>query len=254
MGSSAIFRITVSSLNAASAIIQKGNKTLLSVQVIIVTKLSSLRLLSSNSKFTFLPDTKCNVFVLRGFGQLFLTCMLCLITNEMLLFWLTRVRTAYNHYNKPIPPILLLFMWKQDIGFKSDEHILEQGHGHDRYPAYAKSMQILEDHQRLYGMEFHVIDVAALIPTDVFLAHRRAILDDRHHPGCIGSHLIATTIQYAIYSSLLGLGESSSSLPTVSNTTYTQHVRTHARLNTSARKTYVLDTCVHKHIFKYIFI
>ena len=127
--------------------------------------------------------------------------------EQMLLFWLTRLRVLFANAGKPVPPILLVYLWKQDIGLRSDPHILEQGHAHDSHPSYAASLQMVKDQRQRYGLEIQVVDIAKLIPPSVFVEQRRTLLDDRHHPACAASRLIATTIQYALYSNLLGNGE-----------------------------------------------
>jgi len=124
--------------------------------------------------------------------------------HKMLHFWLTRARIVFQHVRrKPVPPILFLYLWKQDVGLRNKEYILTSGHAHDQHPSYAPSLQILQYHIETYNLQIQVLDVAKLIPSTVFVEQRQLLLDDRHHPACVGARLIATVIQYAIYDHFL---------------------------------------------------
>ncbi|CAB9501191.1 expressed unknown protein [Seminavis robusta] len=119
--------------------------------------------------------------------------------HEMLRFWLTRLQHAFSQ-QESLPPILILYLWKQDIGYEKDAAILEGGLGHEG-PILQQSLQVIQ-HYRQLGMSIQVAHLSKIIPSSSFIKHRREFLDDRHHPACNGSHLIADILQYAIYDNL----------------------------------------------------
>jgi hypothetical protein len=117
--------------------------------------------------------------------------------HDMLRFWLSRVQHIFrkNPLHSPPPPILILYLWKQDIGYRQNEHILLKGLGHEGTPL-EQSLQVLQEYRD--SLQIQVIHLPKLIPPSIFVAHRREFLDDRHHPACAGSHLIADILRFAI--------------------------------------------------------
>ena len=85
--------------------------------------------------------------------------------HEMLQFWLTRVQNLYGRVNKPPPPILILSLWKFNVGLESDESILQQGIG----PEIQKSLQVIDEYITK-GFEIQVLDVTKLISRATFIA------------------------------------------------------------------------------------
>jgi len=123
---------------------------------------------------------------------------------QMLRFFLTRVQAHFARHNQPVPPILFLYTWKQDVGFRSAQDILKRGHDHaSAYPrAYAESMRVIQEHAA-QGMDLAVVDVARWLPRQLFVDQKHDILDDRHHPACAANHYIVQWMQYVLYQTIV---------------------------------------------------
>lgn len=114
-------------------------------------------------------------------------------------FWLRRVHSIFSLAGKPPPPILLLYTWDFGIGNKPAAYILENGL--EASTLNQNTWSLIRKCQKR-GWNIQVIHVGASINRTLFASDPSLLLDDLHHPGCHGIHLLADMIQYALYSNI----------------------------------------------------
>ena len=106
------------------------------------------------------------------------------ILSQMLDLWLWRVHKHFSAAGRQPPPIVLLYLWDAPsaLGELGQSAFLAQS--------------TVAKHYRRAGLSISVVNVGGALSDGT-------LLDDGHHPGCVGVHLISAMIRHVLYSDIV---------------------------------------------------
>lgn len=113
-------------------------------------------------------------------------------TVRKLDFFLTRVQKLYAHAKRPPPPIVLLYLWRdQPRNWLINNSSLNGKVG----------MELVQKYIDL-GWNIAIVNVGATIASASLRDNPDLLLDDNHHPSCKGTNLIADMIRHLFYTNI----------------------------------------------------
>jgi len=118
---------------------------------------------------------------------------------KRLRFWLTRVKALYAQAQKPLPPVLFVCLWTSGLYELEPNHLERQflnAHPMKLFGRVLKEFEKLDNDEK---WEFQVINVGAAVNMEWFKYRWHEMIDDGHHPSCMGTTLIANMLQHAIH-------------------------------------------------------
>ncbi|CAB9518414.1 expressed unknown protein [Seminavis robusta] len=113
--------------------------------------------------------------------------------------WLIRVKAFFERKGQKVPPIMLLFLWEENIGM---EHMKNKvlKHGLDK-PLFG-AWKAIERYKK-QGWNIQALSVGSTFEKMFAIASNPGlIVDDQHHPNCFSVHHIADMIRHAIYTDM----------------------------------------------------
>jgi hypothetical protein len=113
------------------------------------------------------------------------------ILSQMLDLWLWRVHKHFTAAGRQPPPILLLYLWDAASAL-----------GELGQSAFLAQYSVVE-HYRKEGLSISAVNVGGALSVPTVTIGDGKLLDDGHHPGCVGVHLISAMIRHVLYSDIV---------------------------------------------------
>ena len=118
--------------------------------------------------------------------------------RRMLDLWLWRVIQLFRiRKSARPPPIILVYLW--DSGPASSL----TGVGQSAF----RAQESVVDYYRELGLQISVINVGGAVNGTVIKTGKGQLLDDYHHPGCEGAHLISGMLRHVLLTDIVACNE-----------------------------------------------
>lgn len=112
--------------------------------------------------------------------------------------WMGSLHALYAPHNRKPPPILLLYLWEYQAA-KHPDRIRQQGL---EAATFSNQQKVTEYYRTQLKWDIAVVNVAGGVNHTIVADDTKTLMDDNHHPSCVGMHLISAIVQQAIWSSL----------------------------------------------------
>ena len=121
--------------------------------------------------------------------------------RAMLNLWFWRVARIFAEVGRPPPPLIMVYLW--DANFEEQKTFKAVGQ-----TAIQAQIEVIEFY-RQQGWSIEVLNVGGVVNVEQLARGFFQLLDDAHHPNCLGMKLISAMIRQTLYSDLATCGDAS---------------------------------------------